>query len=117
VEGLQELVSYFRRTIDYPPKKWLSPRAHDDIQEAQCLAAFLILPGVICYYKDKNRDILKLLEAAHAAPQPYLFLLAAAQDLIHAGIAQHGVDRTHVRSQNQMVDMVDDLCHRTLRRC
>jgi hypothetical protein len=85
-------------------------RAHDDIQEAQCLAAFLNLPGIIRYYKDKNRDILKLLEATQAPPQPYLFLLAAAQDLIRVGIAQHGVNRTHVRLQNQMVDMVDDLC-------
>jgi hypothetical protein len=121
--GLINLVSMFRKSIDYPHHTWLPPMSKtvvnilqswalledDELREALHAAAFLLIPGLVRVCSITNERPVDLLNEAAALNNPVMFLINKALDYVRAGLlARPDHEETH-RSPAQLKRQVDTL--------
>jgi ribonuclease HI len=130
--GLAELISFFRREFDNLPKsvvdylsrvmiRLLGAMSIPDSAAASPLdpvsnaAAFLLLPGLLRYLLDENRDILAFLSIAQHPPDGFStasWILQGARDLIRNGIVSRGGFVPPERSEPQSHRKIEALLNR-----
>ncbi|KAJ1396769.1 hypothetical protein B484DRAFT_407222, partial [Ochromonadaceae sp. CCMP2298] len=116
-EGLHELVSLFRTSIDYPHHTWITPttkllisilqtwdaaaRVRDGgLLEAQHAAAFLLIPGLMRAYKATHQRPIDLLHGANESSDPLIEKIDKLVDLSRLSAAMAIVEDMHHNGRN-----------------
>ncbi|KAJ1424046.1 hypothetical protein B484DRAFT_432480 [Ochromonadaceae sp. CCMP2298] len=125
-EGLHELVSLFRTSIDYPHHTWITPttkllisilqtwdaaaRIRDGgLLDDQHAAAFLLIPGLMRAYKATHQRPIDLLHGANESSDPVSFILASAQGLVLSGAVSRRPFGGNPHSSSQLIEKIDKL--------